>query len=271
MEKMFSVKAEALNRFVSEKGCGGVVVAFSGGLDSSTLVAVCHNQLGRRVVAVTARSPIHPPGMVETAAEIAQEIGVKHLVVETGELLDKNFVENRADRCYYCKKELLKELCNLAERLGFKAIFEGTNISELDGHRPGFKAVLETGNVFSPFVETGFTREDVRLLAKKLGLSTHNKPPEACLASRIPFGEPITEEKLLRVAEAERVVRRFTGVEHLRVRSHGDLARIEVGRDERKKMFDTKTLDKISEELRRLGFRFVTMDLEGYKTGGANR
>lgn len=271
MGNRFRSKCEALERFVSEKGCNGVVVAFSGGLDSSTLIAVCHNQLGEKTVAVTAKSPINPPGTVETAARIARGIGVEHLIVETRELLNKNFVENRADRCYHCKKGLLKELCSLAEKLGFGVVFEGTNLTELSEHRPGFKAVLEIENVFSPFVETGFTRGDVELLAKKMGLPTLSKHPESCLASRIPFGEPITAEKLWRIGEAERVVKRVTGVELLRVRTHGDLARIEIGRSEREKMFNTEKMDRISVELKKLGFRFVVMDLEGYKTGGANQ
>jgi uncharacterized protein len=262
-----SEKYERLKRFIQKKGKDGVVVALSGGVDSSTLAAVCHNVLGDRAVAVTAKSPTYPSEEMEEAEKITKEIGIRHFIIETNELLNENFAKNPENRCYHCKKELLGTLQNFAQKLGFKAVFEGTNFSDLSGHRPGFDAVREMENVFSPWAENGFTKEEIRILAQKLGLSVHDKPALACLASRIPFGEEITEERLSRVGKAEQIIKRISGVRQLRVRDHQGLARIEVGREERKLFFDVKTMDKIAEELRQLGFKFVTLDLEGYRTG----
>jgi uncharacterized protein len=262
-------KYEKLLRFVEEKGKDGVVIALSGGVDSSTLAAICYDVLKEMAVAVTAKSPTYPSEEMEEARRIAEEIGIKHYIVETDELSNEDFVRNPENRCYYCKKELLDCLQNFADRLGFKAIFEGTNFSDLSGHRPGFKAITERErkNVFSPWVENEFTKEEIRALAQKLGLAVHDKPALACLASRIPFGERITKERLNRVGRAEQLIKKIVGVRQLRVRDHNGLARIEVGRDERSMLFNIDVMDKIAEELKQLGFKFATMDLEGYKTG----
>lgn len=260
-------KYEKLRRFIEEKGRDGVVIAFSGGVDSSTLAAVCREVLGERAVAATAKSPIYPPEEMEFAKSVAREIGIRHIVVETNELSNESFIRNPENRCYFCKRELLERLQGLAEELGFKAVFEGANFSDLSGHRPGFNAVKEMENVYSPWAENGFTKEEIRTLARKLGLSVHDRPSLACLASRIPFGESITEERLIRVGRAEQLVRKISGVKQLRVRDHNGLARIEVGRDERSLLFDTEVMDRISEGLKQLGFKYVTLDLEGYRTG----
>ena len=260
-------KYEKLKKFIQEKGREGVVIAFSGGVDSSTLAAVCHEILGEKAVAVTAVSPIYPLEEIEEARKVAEEIGIKHILVETNELLNEDFVRNPENRCYYCKRELLTTLKAVAEDLGFRVVFEGTNLSDLSGHRPGFKAVEELEEVYSPWVEAGFTKDEIRILSNRLGLSVHDKPPLACLASRIPFGERITKERLVRVGEAERIIKRMVKVRQLRVRDHNGLARIEVGRDERKLLFNPELMDKIAEELKKLGFKYVTMDLEGYRSG----
>jgi len=262
-----SEKYERLIHFIQEKGKEGVVIALSGGVDSSTLAAICNNVLGRRAVAVTAKSPTYTPEELEEARRIAKEIGIRHYFIETNELLNENFVKNPENRCYYCKKELLDTLQSFAQKLGFKTVFEGTNLSDLSGHRPGFNAVKEKENVFSPWAENGFTKKEIRALAQKLGLSIYDKPALACLASRIPFGEKITEERLSRVGKAEQIIKEISGVRQLRVRDHKGLARIEVGRDERKLLFDVEVMDKIAEKLKQLGFKFVTLDLEGYRTG----
>lgn len=256
-----------LRRFIEEKGRNGVIIALSGGVDSSTLAAICHNILGERAVAVTAKSPTYTPEEMDDAKRITKEIGIEHHIVETDELSNEDFVRNPENRCYYCKKELLDCLQDLAKRLGFKAIFEGTNFSDLSGHRPGFKAIKERENVFSPWAENEFTKEEIRALAQKFGLSVHDKPALACLASRIPFGEQITEERLNRVGRAEQIVKKISGARQLRVRDHSGLARIEVGRDERNLLLNVGIIDKIAEDLKQLGFKFVTMDLEGYRTG----
>jgi len=262
-----SEKYERLRRFIEEKGRYGVVIAFSGGVDSSTLAAVCYDVLGERAVAVTAKSLTYPSEEMDEAEKIAKEIGIKHYVVETDELSNENFIKNPENRCYYCKGELLDSLQGFAQKLGFKAIFEGTNFSDLSGHRPGFKAIKERENVFSPWAENEFTKDEIRALAQELGLSVHDKPALACLASRIPFGEQITEQRLNRVGRAEQIVKKISGVRQLRVRDHNGLARIEVDRDERNLLFNVGIIDKIAEDLKQLGFKFVTMDLEGYRTG----
>jgi len=262
-----SEKYEKLKRYIKEKGKDGVVVALSGGVDSSTLLAVCHEVLGERAVAISAKSATYPPEEMDEAQRIAREIGVRHYIVETDELSSEDFVRNPENRCYYCKKELLDVLRNFADEFGFKAIFEGTNFSDLSGHRPGFKAIRESKNVFSPWAENEFKKEEIRALAQELGLSVHSKPALACLASRIPFGERITKEKLNRVGSAEQLIKKISGVRQLRVRDHNGLARIEVGRDERKLFFTVEIIDKISRELKQLGFKFVTLDLEGYRMG----
>ena len=265
--KSLSEKYEELKRYIQEKGKGGVVIAFSGGVDSSTLAAVSHSVLGEKVVAVTAESPTYTPEELDEAKNVAKEIGIKLYVVETDELSNEDFSKNPENRCYYCKKELLKRLKKVANDLGFKAVFEGTNFSDLTGHRPGFKVVKEMENVYSPWVDTRFTKEEIRAIARKIGLSVQNKPPLACLASRIPYNERITAEKLERIGKAEQIVKKITGVQQLRVRDHNGLARIEVGRDERKLFCNVEILDRILADLKRIGFKYVTLDLEGYRTG----
>jgi uncharacterized protein len=260
-------KLETLKRFIAEKGKNGAVVAFSGGIDSSTLAAVSHEVLGAKAVAVTATSPTYTPEELEEAKAVATEIGIKLFVVKTNELLDEKFVKNPENRCYYCKKELLKQLLEKAQELGFEAVFEGTNYSDLTGHRPGFQAVKELERVYSPWFETGFTKDEIRDVAKRLGLSIRDKPANACLASRIPFHEQITREKLERVAEAEQIIKKVTGIQQLRVRDHNGLARIEVNPKERKRLCDVSILDEIAEKLKKLGFKYVTVDAEGYRTG----
>ena len=265
--KNLDAKYEALKRFIEEKGKNGVVIAFSGGVDSTTLAAVSHSILRDRAVAVTAQSPTYTPGELEEAKKAAKEIGIRLIVVETDELSDENFSRNPENRCYYCKKALLMRLRQVADELGGKAVFEGTNFSDLTDHRPGFKAVKETENVYSPWVEAEFTKEEIRAVAKKLGLSVQNKPPLACLASRIPYYERVTAEKLDRIGKAEQIIRKITGAKQLRVRDHNGLARIEVGRDERSLLCNVEVLDKIAGELKKLGFKYVTIDVEGYRTG----
>lgn len=260
-------KYKNLRPFIQEKGKDGAIIALSGGVDSSTLAAVSYDVLGESAVAVTAKSPTYPPEEMEEAKRITGEIGIKHYIVETDELSNKNFVRNPENRCYYCKRELLDRLQNFAHTLGFRAIFEGTNFSDLGGHRPGFKAVKERKNVFSPWAENGFTKEEIRTLSKKLGLSVYDKPASACLASRIPFGEQITKERLDRIGRAEQLIKKICGTRQLRVRDHNGLARIEVGRNERNLLFNVEIIGEITQGLKQLGFKFVTMDLEGYRPG----
>ena len=244
-----------------------MILAFSGGVDSSTLAAICQRVLGEKAIAVTAKSPTYTAEELETAKKTAKEIGIKHRIVETDELSNEKYCENPENRCYYCKKELLQHLQRIAEKLGYRAVFEGTNFSDLGEHRPGFEAVKEMKNVYSPWVETEFTKTEIRTLSKKLGLSVYDRLAQPCLATRIPYHERITKEKLTRVAEAEKIIKEITGVNQLRVRDHNGLARIEVGKEERKLFFKEECLDKIAESLTKLGFKYATFDLEGYRSG----
>jgi uncharacterized protein len=260
-------KYEALQRVIRDKGKDGVVVAFSGGVDSATLAAVCHRILKDRAVVATAKSPTYTATEMQEAERIAKEIGIKLIVVETDELSNEDFSRNPENRCYYCKKELLGKLLDVAGNLGFGAVFEGTNFSDLKEHRPGFQAVKELKNVHSPWAECGFTKKEILGLAEKLGLSVHDKLPQPCLASRVPYNERITFEKLDRIEKAERTKKEIAKVKQLRVRDHNGLARIEVGKDERQLICNVQVMEEINGKLKHLGFTYVTVDLEGYQSG----
>jgi uncharacterized protein len=260
-------KLEALKSFIAKKGEGGVVIAFSGGVDSATLAAVTHGVLGEQAVAVIAQSPTYTSEELRDAKKIAADIGIRLYVVETNELENEEFARNPENRCYYCKKELLQTLLEFAHKLGFKAVFEGTNFSDLSDHRPGFRAVQEVKDVYSPWKINGFTKDEIRAVAKSLGLSVHDKPALACLASRIPFNTRITAEKLARVDKAEQAIKALLPVKQVRVRDHNDLARIEVAKTDRMLFCNTEILDKIAVELRALGFKYVTFDVDGYRSG----
>lgn len=244
-----------------------VLVAFSGGVDSSVVLTVASLALGRSsVLAITATSPIHHEEDLAWAKRVAELLGVTHILVESHELEDPNFISNPPNRCYFCKKSLAKELSKVAERFGAKTVVDGTNASDLSGYRPGLLAFVEAG-VRSPLAEVGITKDEAREIARALSLPNWDRPSMSCLATRIPYGEPIDVEKLKRVAEAEKIVKALTGVSVVRVRDHGYIARIEVGRDERKKLFNDSTMDRVAEELRKLGYKYVTLDLHGYRSG----
>jgi uncharacterized protein len=260
-------KLEELKCFISEKGKDGVVIAFSGGVDSSTLAALSRQVLGEKAVAVIARSPTYTSEELKDAKAVAAEIGINLYIIETDELSNPDFCRNPENRCYYCKKELLNSLKDFADKLGFKAVFEGTNFSDLNDHRPGFKAVQEANGVYSPWMSCRFNKEEIRQVAKTLGLSVFDKPALACLASRIPFNEKITAEKLCRIENAEQAIKRITGVKQIRVRDHNGLARIEVTKNERALFCNIDAFDKVAVELKKLGFKYVTLDLEGYQSG----
>lgn len=242
-----------------------IIVAFSGGVDSSLLVSLAKD-VSKRVLAITVNSQIIPPGEVERAKQVAGELGVDYQVIWVDSLIDPRFVTNPPNRCYYCKKELSRNLKKIAEEKGYELVIEGTNASDIVGHRPGALALQEEG-ILSPFVMAGVNKEEIRFIAQERGLSVSDQPSMACLVTRIPYGETITESRLHRVAEAEIHIKQLSGVKTIRVRSHGDLARIEVGKNEREKLFSTEILDKIAEKMKELGFKYCTLDLEGYRTG----
>jgi uncharacterized protein len=225
--------------------------------------------LGDKSVAVTANSPSIPASELHEAKRLANEIGIRHMVIKTNELEDPNYSANPANRCYFCKKELGGKLTELAKELGGYTVVDGTNAEDLRGHRPGAAALLEQ-KVRRPLAEAGLMKNEVRSLARHLGLSNYDKPSMPCLSSRVAYGEVITPERLLRIERAENLIRSVTGVRELRVRDHGGVARVEVGPNERKLFFDEELLDRISNSLRALGYVHVALDMGGYRTGSMN-
>jgi uncharacterized protein len=267
MEPELAAKLEELKRYIAEKGRNGAVIAYSGGVDSTTLAAISRQVLGDRVAAVIAQSPTYTAAELKEAKQAAKDIGIKLYITLTDELKNPDFARNPENRCYFCKKELLQKLLKFAHQHGFEAVFEGTNFSDLGEHRPGFKAVEEAEGVFSPWVALKFSKDEIREVAKRLGLAVHDKPAAACLASRIPFNEQITAEKLRRIEKAENAIREIVAVKQLRVRDHNGLARIEVGEGERELFLKLDVMDSVALRLKRLGFKYVAFDLEGYRSG----
>lgn len=264
---MINQKFELLKRYIADVGKDGVAIAFSGGVDSLTLAAVSRMVLCEKAVAIIAQSPIYALNELQYAKKAAAEIGLKLYITQTNELSNPNFIVNPENRCYYCKKDLLTNIKRLARQLGFKIVFEGTNYSDLSSHRPGFKAVQEISDVYSPWVVNKFSKNEIRQLAKQLGLSFYNKPAFACLASRIAFNQKITKKMLNRIYHAEHVVKAISGVKQVRVRDHNGLARIEIPKTEFYLLCKVIIWDQIADALLKLGFKYVTLDLQGYISG----
>ncbi|HPQ81138.1 MAG TPA: ATP-dependent sacrificial sulfur transferase LarE [bacterium] len=264
MSASYEDKVKALRRRLRKME--GAVVAFSGGVDSSVLASLAFEELGNRMVAATAVSPGTPGRDLDAAAEVCRTHGIPHSTVETREFEDAAFLSNPEDRCYICKKLLYEALTALADRLSFAFVVEGTNASDLGGHRPGYRASQENPRVATPLIEEGFTKEEVRRLAASLCLQSANKPASACLASRVPAGVSFTPELMRRIDAAEEVVREFAKGQ-VRVRHHGELARIELDGKELSVALEHRL--EIDRRLRELGWKFVSLDLLGYRTGGA--
>ena len=243
-----------------------VAVAFSGGVDSSLVAALAHRALGQKALAITIDSPLMPSGDLDDAKRTAKEIGIGHMILELNELDIPGFSANPPDRCYLCKRFRFEKLKEKAIEIDFETVADGTNISDLREYRPGLKAAKELG-IYSPLLEAGLSKEDTRMMGDLLGLPTAAKPASPCLATRIPYGQPLEPAKLQRIDRAEGHIRTLTGVKVLRVRDHGNLARIEIGRDEMDLLSNVEMLRQISQSLKGFGYEYVTLDLEGYRSG----
>jgi len=246
------------------------LVAFSGGVDSSLLLRVCRDVLGAaNVTAVTGVSQTYTAEEKRTARRVARELGVKHVLLETDELSCGDFAANPADRCYFCKSELFGKIADLAKAQGIDAVFDATNADDLSDYRPGRRAAEELG-VTSPLLVAGFSKKDVRSLSRKLGLESWDKPANPCLASRIPYGTRITPETLAKIRSGEKFIRDL-GFPIVRLRHHGRLARIEVPAADFARLLKPATARKLADRLRSLGYLWIALDVEGYRTGSLNR
>lgn len=245
---------------------GSVLVAMSGGVDSTVVAALAHQALGDHAIAVTFESPLTPLGELGDARASARAIGIRHRVETSDELAIAAIAANPQDRCYYCKQFRFTEAQKLAEKLGLAAVIDGTTQSDMGQHRPGLRA-LKTLGIVSPLLEGGITKAETRQLARHLGLPVAEKPSNSCLATRIPYGEPLTIERLRRIARAEQAIQGITKVQMLRVRDYGDMARIEVATTDLSQLADPAVAERIVQRLRDLGYRYVALDLAGYRFG----
>ncbi|HYA13706.1 MAG TPA: ATP-dependent sacrificial sulfur transferase LarE [Syntrophales bacterium] len=261
-----SSKLKALERILADMQ--SVLVAYSGGTDSTFLLKVASKVLGDKAIAVTASSETYTPRELQEARKNAETIGAKHLVVHTNELDDPRFSSNPPGRCYYCKKELFAKLFALAKEHGLNHVIDGSNCDDEKDYRPGMRAAAEF-SVRSPLKDAGFTKEEIRALSKEMNLPTWDKPPLPCLSSRFPYGTKITREKISRVASAEEFLANL-GIRQLRVRDHDNIARIEVPRADMPVFLDEKTSKLVVEKFKALGYTYITLDLQGYRMGSMN-
>ncbi|WP_286905492.1 ATP-dependent sacrificial sulfur transferase LarE [Clostridium sp. UBA1652] len=259
-------KLELLKDIIRKKG--SAAVAFSGGVDSTFLIKVAKEVLGDKLIAVTATSSTYPERELNEAIKYAKDFGVKHIIISSEELDIEGFASNPKNRCYYCKKELFTKVKEVALENGVEYVFDGSNLDDNGDYRPGMQAAKEL-LVVSPLKEAGLTKKDIRDLSKEHGLATWNKPAFACLSSRFPYGNKITLPKLKMIDKAEQFLLDM-GIKQVRVRHHGEIARIEVAPEEREKFFNIEFMDKISSKFKEIGFIYTTLDIAGYRTGSMN-
>ena len=247
---------------------GSVLVAYSGGVDSTFLAVTAHEELGQNSLAVFAFSPVAPPMEKEDAESLARQIGLRFKIIESNEMDNPDFVANPPERCYYCKRELFSELKPIALAEGLKWIADGTNADDLSDFRPGRKASSEAG-IRSPLLEAGLTKAEIRQLSRTKNLSTWDRPASPCLASRIPYGIPVTAETLKKIAQGEKYLHSL-GLRQLRLRHHGDIARIELDPEDMAKIIKADIRRGIVEHIKALGYKYVALDLTGYRIGSLN-
>ena len=245
-----------------------LLVAFSAGVDSTFLLQVAHMSLAENVVALTASSPSAPPGDIDAAKAFTEQLGCRHIVLSSHELDNPSYAQNPINRCFFCKDELYRICRGEADRMGIAIIVDGTNLDDLSDHRPGLQAAAQWG-VRHPLVDAGLTKDDIRRYSRALGLPTWNKPSSPCLSSRFPYGTAINFERLKQVGACEFVMKQLQFRE-FRVRYHGDLARIEVAQAEIERLLERATRDAIVTKFRELGFRYVSLDLQGFRSGSLN-
>ena len=265
--RSLEIKVERLRAIL--RGLGRVVIAFSGGVDSAFLLKIASEVLDKKdVLAVTAASETYPGREIREAAALARRFKVRSEIMHTSELENPDFVRNPSRRCYYCKRELWREMRKVAAREGMAAIVDGQNLDDENDYRPGAEASRKMG-IRSPLKEAGLRKEEIRAYSRKLGIPTWDKPALACLASRIPYGTPIDRGTLARIGAAEEYLRSL-GFGQLRVRHHGPVARIELAPETIQKAMAGETRRRISARLKKLGWTFVAVDLAGYRTGSLN-
>lgn len=245
-----------------------VAIAYSGGVDSTYLLKVATEEIGQRAVGVIATSPAYPEREFKKARRIAEQMGARLITIRSRETEIPEFVENPPNRCYFCKEELFQSIARIAAREGLRCMADGSTMDDMGDHRPGMVALREL-NVRSPLQECGFTKDDIRERSRELGLTTWNQPSFACLASRFPYGTPITEVALKRIDQSEALLYEL-GFRVVRVRHHGEIARIEVGADEMERLFDSEVRRRIVDAIKSVGYKYVALDLEGYRTGSMN-
>ncbi len=245
-----------------------LLVAFSAGVDSTFLLKAAHMALGERAIALTASSPTVPPGEIEAAKNFTNSLGCRHIVLDSHELTNPNFSQNPVNRCFFCKDELYRISRAEADKLGIETIVDGTNLDDLKDHRPGLKAADEWG-VRHPLVEAEMTKADIRRYSRELSLPTWDKPSSPCLSSRFPYGTEINLERLKKVGACE-VFLKELGFREFRVRYHGDLARIEVSQNEIDRLFEKSIREAIVKKFKEVGFNFVSLDLQGFRSGSLN-
>ena len=270
MKALISDDAESKERRLRKliSSFDSVIVAFSGGADSAYLAYVANAELGVRALAVTGDSASYPSFQRDLADKLVASFGIKHEIVFTEEFQDSNYTSNPPNRCYFCKTELYSKLSRIASDRGFAVICDGANAGDSGDYRPGQQAAREHG-VRSPLAECGMSKAEIRELSRRAGLPTWDEPASACLSSRIPYGQPVTIEKLSMVDRAENALKDL-GFRQVRVRHHDDVARIEIGADELARALAPEAASRISRALKTIGFRYVTIDLEGYRMGSLN-